>query len=124
MLIAVTSQNFRTITQHAGKSRRFLIFAQDANGQAVEVERLDLPLEMSMHEFKGEDHPIFKVDLLVTGSSGQGFIKRLAQHGVRVIATQETDPLKAVETLFAGKTLAPAEPHIHEHHPTPVMPRQ
>lgn len=123
MLIAVTSQNFRTITQHAGKTRRFLIFAQDPNGQAVEVERLDLPLEMSMHEFKGEDHPIFKVDLLVTGSSGQGFIKRLAQHGVKVIATGESDPRKAAETLFAGNMLAPAAPHTHEHHPAPVMPR-
>ncbi|MEW8693532.1 MAG: nitrogen fixation protein, partial [Candidatus Thiodiazotropha endolucinida] len=26
MKIAVTSQNFRTITQHAGKTRRFLIY--------------------------------------------------------------------------------------------------
>jgi len=124
MLIAVTSQNFRTITQHAGKSRRFLIFAQNASGQTVEVERLDLPLEMSMHEFKGEDHPIFKVDFLVTGSSGQGFVKRLAQQGVKVIATGESDPLKAAEALFAGKTLSPAAPHTHAHHPAPVMPRR
>ena len=123
MLIAITSQNFRTITQHAGKSRRFLIYSRDATGKPVEVERLDLPLEMSMHEFKGNDHPLFKVDLLVTGSSGQGFINRMAQHGVEVIATQETDPYKAAECLFAGEKLPPAAPHTHEHHPAPVMPR-
>ena len=39
MKIAVTSQNFSTITQHAGKSRRFLIFeCNPATGRAQDVE--------------------------------------------------------------------------------------
>ena len=53
MKIGITSQNFRTITGHAGKTRRFLIYADDGSGKAVEIDRLDLPKEMSMHAFRG-----------------------------------------------------------------------
>ena len=74
MKIGVTSQNFRTITGHAGKTRRFLILGQDEAGKPIELERLDLPKEMSLHEYHGDSHPIFQVDLLVCGSCGKGFI--------------------------------------------------
>ncbi|MCU7797681.1 MAG: nitrogen fixation protein [Candidatus Thiodiazotropha sp. (ex Semelilucina semeliformis)] len=124
MKIAITSQNFRSITQHAGKTRRFLVFEQDSStGKAVETGRLDLPKEMSMHEFRGDDHPLFSADILVTGSSGQGFVNRMARVGVRVIVTSETDPQTAAEKLFAGQSLPAAEPHNHEHSHEPVMPR-
>ncbi len=124
MKIAVTSQNFRTITQHAGKSRRFLIFEPDAaTGAAREVARLDLPKEMSLHEFHGENHPLFEMDCLITGSGGQGFIQRMARAGVKVVITGEQDPLAAANAFIEGKPLAPAEPHDHGHHHRPVMPR-
>ena len=124
MKIAVTSQNFRTITQHAGKTRRFLVYEQDpATGEAREQARLDLPKEMSMHEFRGEDHPIFEMDYLITGSGGQGFIQRLARADVQVILTSEEDPLTAVQAVLEGKPLAPPAPHDHGHHQTPVMPQ-
>ncbi|MCU7844228.1 MAG: nitrogen fixation protein [Candidatus Thiodiazotropha sp. (ex Monitilora ramsayi)] len=121
MKIAVTSQNFRTITQHAGKARRFLVYEQDpSTGNPKETHRLDLPKQMSMHEFRGDDHPIFGVDKLVTGSCGQGFIRRMSGAGVTVVVTSETDPYSAAEALFAGRSLPPAESHDHDHQP--VMP--
>ncbi len=49
MKVGVTSQNFRTITGHAGKTRRFIIYEADNEG-IKEVERLDLPKEMAMHK--------------------------------------------------------------------------
>ncbi len=124
MKIAVTSQNFRSITQHAGKTRRFLIYEQDAEtGKAREMARLDLPKEMSMHEFRGDDHPLFKMDYLIAGSGGQGFIRRMSSAGVEVILTSEQDPLKAAQAVIDGKPLAPPAPHDHGHHQAPVMPR-
>lgn len=49
MKVAVTSQNFRTVTGHAGKTWRFLVY--EAEGAKVrEVRRLDLPREQSFHE--------------------------------------------------------------------------
>ncbi len=123
MKIAVTSQNFRTITQHAGKTRRFLIFEQDPQtGQARELTRLNLPKQMSMHEFKGNDHPLFKMDYLITGSSGQGFIRRMNEAGVEVIVTAEEDPLTAAVAVIEGRPLPPPPPHEHGHTHRPIMP--
>ena len=124
MKIAVTSQNFRTITQHAGKTRRFLIFERDpATGEVREMARLDLPKELSMHEFRGQEHPIFEMDYLIAGSGGQGFIGRMASEGVQVILTAEQDPLTAAQAVAEGRPLAPPAAHEHHHHHAPVMPR-
>ena len=113
MKIGVTSQNFRTITGHAGKTRRFLIYEPGDTGDPVEVDRLDLPREMAMHEFRGEHHPVFGLDVLITGGCGEGFVRRLAQQGVQVIATGETDPLTAVKQVLQGTPLPPPVPHHH-----------
>lgn len=113
MRIAVTSQNFRTITGHAGKTRRFLIFSTQEDGAIIESDRLDLPKALSLHEYHGDDHPLFSVDAVITGSCGEGFVRRLARHGIRVIATAATDPATAAAAVAAGESL-PA-PASHEH---------
>lgn len=114
MKIGVTSQNFRTITGHAGKTRRFLVYRETGDGTFVEDERLDLPKTMSLHEFRGSEHPIFSLDLLITAGCGEGFRRRMATHQVEVIATAESDPATAVRKFLAGETLPPAEPHVHD----------
>lgn len=115
MKIGITSQNFRTVTGHAGKARRFLIFESHTGGQVSEAERLDLPKEMSMHEFRGSTHPIYALDVLITGGCGQGFVQRLAAFGVEVVATGETAPIKAATDYLAGRPLPPPAPHDHDH---------
>lgn len=116
MRIAVTSQNFRTITGHAGKTRRFMIF-DIASGQAGprEVERIELPKEMSLHDYHGDDHPLFTLglDAILTGSAGPRFIERMARHSIRVYATSETDPQAALTAVAQGRPLPPAPPHEH-----------
>jgi predicted Fe-Mo cluster-binding NifX family protein len=117
MRVAVTSQNFRTISGHAGKSRRFLILDSDGQNGLVEVERLDLPSGMSMHEYHGDDHPLLALDLdaLITQSAGRGFVERLARHGIPVHATSAQDPATAVRDLAAGRPLPAAAPHDDDH---------
>jgi len=114
MKIGVTSQNYRTITGHAGKTRRFLIYTPDDKGALVETDRLNLPKEMSMHEFRGASHPLDELDVLITGGAGEGFVRRMAAKGVQVIATSETDPLRAVSSVLSGDNLPAAEPHSHQ----------
>ncbi|PID50044.1 MAG: nitrogen fixation protein [Proteobacteria bacterium] len=102
MKIGVSSQNFRTITGHAGKSRRFIIFSATTDKEAQETERLDLPMEMSIHAWDGQsEHPLFALDYVITASCGEGFIRKLASQGVTVKLTEETDPLTAVKSLLA-----------------------
>jgi predicted Fe-Mo cluster-binding NifX family protein len=107
MKIAVTSQNFKTITGHAGKARRFILFAADTEGKFTEFERLDLPKHMSMHEFSGEAHPLDQVELLITAGCGAGFVRKMAIRGVDVIQTAETNPFEAVKRLASGQELPP-----------------
>ena len=117
MRIAVTSQNFRTITGHAGKARRFIVYEADANGNPTEIDRLDLPMEWSLHEYHGEDHPLFELKLngIVTQGAGNGFLQRMARHGIQVYTTSATDPLQAVSAILAGQPLPAAAPHTHDH---------
>jgi len=114
MKIGVTSQNFKTITGHAGKTRRFLLFSQDGEGKAIEVDRLDLPKALSMHEFRGTAHPVDDFDVLITGGCGDGFRLRMASRGIRVVTTSETDPETAVTAVLAGLPLPEAASHSHE----------
>lgn len=103
MKIAVTSQNFRTITPHAGKTRRFLVYEAAPDADPVEVDRLDLPKEMSLHEYHGDGpHPLYAVDVVIAGSFGEGFDRRMRKHGVVAVATKESDPVQAVRDFLAG----------------------
>jgi predicted Fe-Mo cluster-binding NifX family protein len=99
MKIAVTSQNFRTVTGHAGKSRRFLVF--ELKGADIrEVDRLDLPMGMSMHDHdSSQPHPLDDTDALITGGCGSGFIAKMASRNIRVFTTDISDPQEAVMKL-------------------------
>jgi predicted Fe-Mo cluster-binding NifX family protein len=114
MRIGVTSQNFRTITGHAGKARRFLIFDAIPGAEPREVERLDLPRALSLHEYRGDEHPLFALDAVITQGCGEGFARRLGGHGVRVIATSASDPVAAATACAAGKPLPEPVPHTHD----------
>lgn len=70
------SQNFRTVTGHAGKTRRFLIHADDGRGKAVEMDHLDLPRGMTMHEYHRNEHPLKVADVLITAGCREGFVWR------------------------------------------------
>lgn len=114
--IGVSSQNFRTVTGHAGKGRRFMVFETFDGMEVQEAGRIDLPKEMSLHEWNGQgEHPLFELDMLITASCGDGFIRKMGSRGVQVRATSETDPVTAVKAWLAG-TLAAAAPHEHDHH--------
>ncbi len=117
MKIAVTSQNFRTITPHAGKTRRFLVYEIDPSGEVIEGERLDLDKMMTMHEFQGNQdaHPLDEMDVIISGSAGAGFVQRLHARGVRVVVTGETDPMQAIADLQNDRIKPPA-PHSCNHH--------
>lgn len=118
MKVAVTSQNFRTITGHAGKTTHFLVFEVEGAEPPREVERLDLPREMMMHEFRGgAEHPLQRVNALVTGGAGDGFVRRLASWGVAVAITEESDPVAAVSAFARGELRAAvAGGHGGHHH--------
>ena len=116
MRIAVTSQNFRTVTGHAGRARRFIVFETADNEPPREVERLDLDADMVIHGFDhSARHPLDGMDALITGGAGEGFVRHLAARGVRVVATAESDPLLAVAAFLAGHVKSASDGCNHDH---------
>ncbi|MFZ1414442.1 MAG: NifB/NifX family molybdenum-iron cluster-binding protein [Defluviicoccus sp.] len=116
MRLAVTSQNFRTVTPHAGRARRFLVFEAENGGEPREVDRLDLAKELAMHEWHGSGaHPLDAIDVLIAGSFGEGFGQRMAARGIVAVRTDKADPLEAVKDYLAGKH-DPAAPSCDEGH--------
>ncbi len=103
MRIAVTSQNRRTVTDHAGRCRKFRIF-EIQEGRVLRDSLLELPREASLHETDGsQPHPLDDMDLLIAGGMGAGLRRRLAARGIEAVVTSETDPERAVHLWLAGE---------------------
>lgn len=112
MKIAVTSQNRRIITEHAGRCRNFWIFTIDDN-QIIDKQLLELAKEQSFHESSvHEPHPLDDVDVLVTGGMGSGMVRRLARKSIKGLVTQESDPETAVLLYLKGELVGEeSSPH-------------
>lgn len=129
--IAVTSQNRKTITGHAGKCRKFWIY-EVAGSEVVGKNLLELPIEQSFHESHGQAHPLDDANVLICGGMGQGLVNRLKAKSIEGLITTETDPDRAVAAYLAGN-LPLGEPeshghghdhdhdHSHHHHAEPVF---
>jgi predicted Fe-Mo cluster-binding NifX family protein len=103
MRLAVASQDFRTVTPHAGKTRRFVVYAVEPFQEPVEVDRLDLPKEMTLHEFHGDHgHPLYTVDVVIAASFGEGFKRRMAKHASIAERTEKSDRVVAVKDFLAS----------------------
>jgi len=115
MKIAVTSQNRKSITEHAGRCRKFKVFDIE-EGQIISTELVELSREQSFHESSlHEAHPLDVVDVLISGGMGNGMIRRLRNKGITGIITHQSDPERAVKLYLDGK-LQSEEPHEHSHH--------
>jgi predicted Fe-Mo cluster-binding NifX family protein len=114
MKIAVTSQNRRDITEHAGRCRNFWVFDVEA-GRIAARSLLELPREASFHDSSPRAaHPLDGVDLLIAGGMGEGLQARLARRGIEAVVTTERDPERAV-LLWLADSLPHAAPHSHSH---------
>ena len=103
MKIAVTSQNKKEVTGHAGRCRRFWLFEVEEN-EIIGRELLELAKEQSFHDMAPEiAAPLEGLDLLIVGGMGSGLRARLARKGIRVVVTDEKDPERAVRLWLAGE---------------------
>jgi predicted Fe-Mo cluster-binding NifX family protein len=114
MKIAVTSQNRKNVTEHAGRCRKFWIFTVD--GDAItERQLLELPKEQSFHDSSPhEPHPLDEMDVLISGGMGQGLFGRLERKGIKGVVTNENDPETAVRSYLDG-ALGTEPPCSHRH---------
>lgn len=117
MKIAVTSQNFKTVTNHAGKARRFIIFQVSDTQEIKEIDRLDLEQDFAFCNFQGAAHPIDGVDVILSASFGDGFAQKMKKRGIIASVAQSSDIAEAIKQYLAnGQTVpstSPEEEHDH-----------
>jgi predicted Fe-Mo cluster-binding NifX family protein len=121
MKIAISSQDFATITGHAGKAVHFLVFQARPNQPPELLEKVSLSKEMTFHEYHVNaptaPHPLDGTELIITTSAGDNFQQRVTARGIQLVITDETDPVTAIERFFAG-TLTQLASHANcsDHH--------
>lgn len=102
MQIAVTSQNRKTVTEHAGKCRKFWIY-QIEQGEVADKRLAELPIEQSFHaNHHGLPEPLAAINVLISGGMGAGLYQRLIQQGVQPVITVEENPDQAVSDFLAN----------------------
>lgn len=108
--IALTAQNGRQITAHAGRCRNFLV-KRVGDGSIGEWEKRTLEKNETMCG-SGDALPaaLRDIDILITAGIGPGLQTRLARLGVRVIVTDVLLPDQAIAAWVAG-ALRP-DPHV------------
>lgn len=111
MKIAVASSDFRSVSGHAGRAKRWLTFSIDEAGQVSVPEHIELPGDQVFHyvEENGQPHPLDGADVVITLSAGEGFIKHMEKRGAIVALTAEKDAAKAVADYLA-QTLSDPKP--------------
>ncbi len=98
--IAVSSQNRKTVTDHAGRCRKFWVYEIRQNKVDNKVLR-ELTLEQTLHSSQlGEDHPLDDVHVLITAGMSPFLYQRLQRSGIRGFVTDQTDPDQAVQILL------------------------
>jgi hypothetical protein len=107
MKIAIATRRFVRIARHAGQTRDWLLFDCPDTALAEPV-RVTLSMAQLPHHFRDDGpHPLDGTDIIVAGSAGEGFVRRMAKRGTRVVITAERNPRAAAEKLVAGAPLAP-----------------
>lgn len=117
MRIAISSQNLKSITPHAGKCRRFWVYDIDS-GRCLGRQLVEIPLEQTFHASQGGMAPALAgVDVLITGSMGSGLRQRLKTNGVTALVTAEENPDVAVTAYLSGKleVMSSGDQDCHEH---------
>jgi predicted Fe-Mo cluster-binding NifX family protein len=98
--IAVSSQNRKTITGHAGRCRKFWVY--EIRGNEIDGKTLrELAPEQTLHSLPlGGGHPLDDVHVMITSGMSPFLYQRLQQGGIRPFVTEETDPDAAVRILL------------------------
>jgi predicted Fe-Mo cluster-binding NifX family protein len=118
MQIAVSSQNRKTITEHAGKCRNFWIYDVEKGGVAGK-RLVELALEQSLHANHHQlAEPLNGINVLITASMGAGLHNRLMQDGIHPVITIEENPDVAVAAYLNNQLENLSinhNQHCHEH---------
>lgn len=101
MRIAMCCQNGREVSAHPGKCTRFILVDTDS-GLA---QWLTLPADAMLRQAALTDHALGDCQVLLARDGGADLARRLAEVGVSLALTTQTEPGAAVAAYLAGDSL-------------------
>jgi predicted Fe-Mo cluster-binding NifX family protein len=107
MKIAIaTKDDWTKVSGHAGQTRDWLVFDCMPGQPVPEPQRVQLSKEQLPHYFRDDGpHQLRGVEIIVTASAGDGFVRHMEKWGAKVLLTGETDPLVALKKILGGEAL-------------------
>ena len=103
MKIAIATNDYTHVAGHAGQARHWLRYDSDSPGAP---ERIQLEKAQVFHHWEGEGpHPLDGTAVIIAGSAGDGFLRRMAKRGVQVLLTGERDATRALTAVLNGEVL-------------------
>ena len=105
-VIALTTQNRRNISNHAGRCRRFSLARLIQNKLQLPFEQVELEMEDTLRQ-SGDNLPedLKGIDVLITGGIGQELTNRLLSQDIQVYVTNIQDPIEAVHSWVESQAL-------------------
>lgn len=104
MKIAIATKDYTQVAGHAGQARHWLVYDSDAASPGPARVQLDKP--QVFHHWEGAGpHPLDGIAVIVAGSAGDGFLRRMDKRGVRVLLTGERDANRAFSAVLNGEVL-------------------
>jgi predicted Fe-Mo cluster-binding NifX family protein len=104
MLIAIATNDYTHVAGHAGQARHWLRYDSDAT--TGEPRRIQLEKAQVFHHWESDEpHPLDGIAVIIAGSAGDGFLRRMATRGVQVLLTGERDATRALTAVLNGEVL-------------------
>lgn len=100
MKVAITCQNRKTVSAHAGKCCYFLLFDTEKDLTQAEQAIVLQAQQMFRHQKLSNEHPLIIADALITAGIGEGLHKQWQQLGKKVYVSHEPDPVIALQAAL------------------------
>lgn len=114
-LIAICSQNRKTVTGHAGKCRKFWLYPVE-DGAPGERRLVEIAKEETFHDNPGAFPLALEgISVMISQGMGQGMLARLARHDIEAWMSPTSDLDEAVQAYLRGEPGADPADHHHDH---------
>lgn len=105
MKIAVTSQNIRSVTAHAGRCRKFWVYELPKGGADINKQFIELETDETLHTMTSQlPAKLSGITVLITANLGDSLKQKLLKVGVAThLSTDEVTPDIALLNYLANE---------------------